>query len=282
VDGRYYPAALYRAELLCDLAAVPETGELSVVWAWTRDDPTLRFEVLEHEYLWDAKGGYTQITDYNSRPLETITRAYSTWLATWATPLSSYPFYRVYTGLQSINEDTPHYASWNVPEGQRFYLTPEEICPNTSSEAIGERHVFTREEWEAMYPPPTAGWRFDYEEVHAYDGILGIVFLCAPGRVFEAYGTTPPNHPGYVQFPAALLIIFAIMFAMIARDPVNNRRLIPYGILLKLSYCGIVLLHWLDGGIPGMWKPFAIFDLVFLVLFALAFAALGKSTAKAE
>ncbi|RPJ29978.1 MAG: hypothetical protein EHM17_01510 [Verrucomicrobiaceae bacterium] len=115
-----------------------------------------------------------------------------------------------------------------------------------------------------------------------YDGILGIVFLCAPGRVFEAYGTTPPNHPGYVQFPAALLIIFAIMFAMIARDPVNNRRLIPYGILLKLSYCGIVLLHWLDGGIPGMWKPFAIFDLVFLVLFALAFAALGKSTAKAE
>jgi hypothetical protein len=34
---------------------------------------------------------------------------------------------------------------------------------------------FTREEWEAMYPPPTAGWRFDYEEVHVYDGILGIV-----------------------------------------------------------------------------------------------------------
>lgn len=112
-----------------------------------------------------------------------------------------------------------------------------------------------------------------------YDGILGIVFLCAPGRVFEAYGVTPPNHPGYVQFPAALLVIFAIMFAMIARDPAGNRHLIPYGILLKLAYCGIVFLHWFDGGIPGMWKPFAILDVVFLVLFALAFAAIGKSSA---
>lgn len=115
-----------------------------------------------------------------------------------------------------------------------------------------------------------------------YDGILGIIFLFASGRVFEAYGVTPPNHPGYVEFPAALLLIFAIMFAVIARDPVSNRRMIPYGILLKISYCGVVFLHWFDGGIPGMWKPFAIFDLAFLILFALAFAAIGKSSATAE
>lgn len=83
-----------------------------------------------------------------------------------------------------------------------------------------------------------------------------------------------------MQFPAALLVIFAIMFAVIARDPINNRRLIPYGILLKISYCGIVLLHWFDGGIPDMWKPFVIFDLVFLILFVLAFVALGKSSAE--
>jgi hypothetical protein len=115
-----------------------------------------------------------------------------------------------------------------------------------------------------------------------YDGILGIIFLFASGRVFEACGVTPPNHPGYVEFPAALLLIFAIMFAVIARDPASNRRLIPYGILLKISYCGIVFFHWLNGGIPGMWTPFAIFDLAFLILFALAFASLGKSSATAE
>lgn len=113
-----------------------------------------------------------------------------------------------------------------------------------------------------------------------YDGIIGIVFLGAADRVFAIHGLTPPNHPGYVQFPAALLMIFAVMFVMIAREPVSGRRLIPYGIMLKLSYCGIVFFHWLGDGIPGMWKPFAVLDLVFLVLFAWAFAALGKSSSR--
>lgn len=107
-----------------------------------------------------------------------------------------------------------------------------------------------------------------------YDAILGIIFLFAPGRVFEAYDVTSPNHPGYVQFPAALLLIFALMFAVIAHNPLANRRLIPYGILLKISYCGIVFYHWFNNGIPDMWKPFAIADLIFLVLFAAALVAL--------
>ena len=43
--------------------------------------------------------------------------------------------------------------------------------------------------------------------------MLGLVFLLSPGWVFHAFAVTPPNHMGYVQFPAALLIVFAIMFA---------------------------------------------------------------------
>jgi hypothetical protein len=80
-----------------------------------------------------------------------------------------------------------------------------------------------------------------------------------------------------VQFPAALLIVFALMFIAIAREPVRNRNLIPYGILLKVSYCSIAFYHWSVGGIPGMWKPFAVFDLVFLILFGLAYLSLGKA-----
>ena len=34
---------------------------------------------------------------------------------------------------------------------------------------------------------------------------------------------TPPNHWAYVQFPAALLVIFGLMFVAIAQDPVANR-----------------------------------------------------------
>jgi hypothetical protein len=100
-----------------------------------------------------------------------------------------------------------------------------------------------------------------------YDGFLGAHFLLAPGPIFHHWHVTPPNHAGYVQFPGALLLVFAIMFAAIARDPVANRNCILYGILLKVAYCGIVFAYWFTSGIPIIWKPFAIIDLVFLGLF---------------
>lgn len=109
-----------------------------------------------------------------------------------------------------------------------------------------------------------------------YDGLLGIFFLFASPLVFRWFEVTPPNHYGYVHFPAALLIIFGLMFLAIARDPVKNRNLIPYGILLKIAYCSVAFYHWFTAGIPGMWKPFAICDLVFLVLFIWAWGAVKE------
>jgi hypothetical protein len=115
-----------------------------------------------------------------------------------------------------------------------------------------------------------------------YDGLLGLLFLVAAGRVFDWFGVTPPNHFAYVQFPAALLIVFALMFVAIAREPVRNRNLIPYGILLKVSYCSIAFFHWSLGGIPGMWKPFAVFDLIFMILFGWAYMTLGDFREREE
>jgi hypothetical protein len=116
-------------------------------------------------------------------------------------------------------------------------------------------------------------WLFAVAAV--YDGLLGAAFLVACGRLFEWYAVTPPNHPGYVQFSAALLLVFAVMFAAIARQPVRNRGLIPYGILLKVSYCAVVFYHWFTTGIPNMWKPFAVVDFVFLILFVWAWKTTG-------
>ena len=106
-----------------------------------------------------------------------------------------------------------------------------------------------------------------------YDGVLGAAFLVAAPALFEWTGVTPPNHWGYVQFPSALLVIFALMFAAIAWRPVANRNLMPYGILLKLAYSAVVFYYWLTIGIPDMWKPFAVCDLAFMVLFAWAYAS---------
>jgi hypothetical protein len=110
-----------------------------------------------------------------------------------------------------------------------------------------------------------------------YDAVLGIAFLVGPWTVYHQLEVTPPNHWGYVQFPAALLLIFAVMFVAIARDPVGNRGLILYGIGLKVAYCAVAFGYWFGSGIPGMWKPFAIADLVMLILFVWAYAALGTS-----
>jgi hypothetical protein len=110
-----------------------------------------------------------------------------------------------------------------------------------------------------------------------YDGILGAAFLVAPTALFDRFGVTPPNHFGYVQFPAALLIVFGIMFFAVAVNPRANRNLIPYGILLKAAYCTLVFGYWFTQGLPSMWKPFAVADLVFGVLFYWAWLRLSNT-----
>jgi hypothetical protein len=104
----------------------------------------------------------------------------------------------------------------------------------------------------------------------AYDGILGITFLLFWRRFYELFGVTPPNHPGYVQFPALLLVLFGVMFLRISQNPTARRELIAYGIGLKTSYCGLVFWYQLTTGLPSMWIPWAWIDVVFLALFVMA------------
>lgn len=113
-----------------------------------------------------------------------------------------------------------------------------------------------------------------YVVAAAYDGLLGLLFLVAGARVFAWTGITPPNHWGYVDFAAGILVIFGLMFLQIARDPVKFQVLIPYGVLLKACYVGTVGWHWLDQGLPDLWKYFAGADVVFAVLFLISLRAL--------
>ncbi len=101
-------------------------------------------------------------------------------------------------------------------------------------------------------------------------------FSLAAPELFARLGVPPLAHYGYLHFAAALLVVFAVMFVAIARAPIANRNLIPYGMLLKVSYCSVVFYHWSTGGITDIWKPFAFADLAFLALFAWAYVQLGK------
>jgi hypothetical protein len=109
-----------------------------------------------------------------------------------------------------------------------------------------------------------------------YDGILGLIFIFAPAAVFQYFDVTPPNHWAYIQFSALLLILFAAMFFKIASDPVRYRELMVYGMGLKLSYSGLVFWYQSTESIPFMWVPWAWFDLLFLILFAMAWRHTGR------
>ena len=104
-----------------------------------------------------------------------------------------------------------------------------------------------------------------------YDLVIGLAFLLFGARIFDAAGVPHPNHWAYLQFSALLLIVFGMMFFAIARDPVANRNLMPFGMLLKGCYSGLTAYYWITTDCPLLFKPFAIIDAAMLVLFVLAY-----------
>ena len=109
--------------------------------------------------------------------------------------------------------------------------------------------------------------RILYGLAAAYDGLLGLAFLVAGPQLFDCLGITPPNHWGYVHFSAGLLVVFGCMFLAIARRPVDNRNLVFYGVLLKICYISTVVWHSYQGGVPLIWKQFALADVGFAFCF---------------
>jgi hypothetical protein len=108
----------------------------------------------------------------------------------------------------------------------------------------------------------------------AYDLVLGILFVGFGPAIFEAASVPEPNHWGYIEFGALLLIVFGLMFFAVANDPLANRNLMPYGMLLKLSYSVLVAYYWaVTEDLPMLFKPFAIVDAVMFVLFLIAYTS---------
>jgi len=110
-----------------------------------------------------------------------------------------------------------------------------------------------------------------------YDAVIGVAFLVAGPQLFETAQVPPPNHWGYLQFAALLLVVFGLMFFAVALNPAANRNLIPFGALLKVSYVAVVSYYWISTDVPLLFKPFVVIDAVMLVLFLAAYAALGKA-----
>ena len=111
-----------------------------------------------------------------------------------------------------------------------------------------------------------------------YDLVIGLGFLGFGPTIFEKADVPPPNHWAYVFFASMLVVTYGIMLLAVAADPQGNRNFIPFGILLKLSYTGLVTYYWISDGVPMMFKPFAFIDGIMLAMFVAAYVELRKRT----
>lgn len=109
-----------------------------------------------------------------------------------------------------------------------------------------------------------------------YDFAIGLTFLLAGTRLFESTGVPLPNHWAYIEFGCLQLMIFGLMFFVIAYDPVQFCHMIPFGMLLKLSYTGLCTYYWLTSDCPWLFKPFAVIDGIMFLLFVVAYVRLRK------
>ena len=112
----------------------------------------------------------------------------------------------------------------------------------------------------------------------AYDFLIGVAFVFFGPQVFDAVGIPHPDTWAYIHFGSLLLAIFGLMFFAVAYDPHTNRNLIRYGLLLKLSYVGLVLYYWYatNVSVPLVFILFAMIDAVMYALFLMAYLRLPK------
>lgn len=109
-----------------------------------------------------------------------------------------------------------------------------------------------------------------------YNVALGVAFARWGPEIYRWAELTPPNHWGYVQFPAFLAVVFGALFFAVAFRPQANRNLIPFGLLFLASYISVVFIDWTASGVPWLFKAVAAVHVVLFTLLGLAYRALGK------
>ena len=113
----------------------------------------------------------------------------------------------------------------------------------------------------------------------AYDLVLGLLYLTAWRPIYQFCGIALPNHPSYVEFPAATVAIFGLGFWMVAQAPQRNRDLIKLGILFKVAFGGLMARYLLTERVAPLWVTLGALDLAFAAAFI---AALRATPPRAE
>jgi hypothetical protein len=115
--------------------------------------------------------------------------------------------------------------------------------------------------------------------VFAFAGAYGLVVL-APHYFMEARvgrdSGVAVTHPEYFYGFVGVALAWQFAFLIISRDPVRYRLIMLPGILEKASFGLAAIVLYAQGRLQGMMLLGGCFDLVFAVLFAIAFVRTGR------
>jgi hypothetical protein len=110
-------------------------------------------------------------------------------------------------------------------------------------------------------------------------GIWGLLVI-APGYFGEQIVSKqyPPalTHPEYYYGFFGTALAWQIAFLIMAMDPARLRPLIPAAVVEKLAYAIAIAVLFMSGRVPTIMAVFGSIDLLFGVLFMMAYFRLGK------
>lgn len=111
-------------------------------------------------------------------------------------------------------------------------------------------------------------------------GIWGVLLLAPLYFIFDLIGQQDPppiTHPAFFYGFVGVALAWQVAFFIIARDPIRFRPIMIPSILEKLGYGGAVVILYAQGRMHGQDLVFGLVDLLFVVLFIVAFVRVGRS-----
>jgi hypothetical protein len=110
--------------------------------------------------------------------------------------------------------------------------------------------------------------------------IWGILILTPLYFMFDTIGRQDPppiTHPGFYYGFASVGLAFQFVFLVIARDPLRFRAMMLPSMLEKFGYFASFAVLYVQNRLHASDLGLAAIDLIFGVLFVLAFFAIGAS-----
>jgi hypothetical protein len=115
-------------------------------------------------------------------------------------------------------------------------------------------------------------------------GVSGVL-LVTPAYFLERWAgdfdPPPVNHPEYFYGFVGIVLVFQLLYLLIASDPVRYRPVMLFGALGKGSFAAAVAALYAVGRVAPLWVGLASMDATLVVLFLIAYLRLPgeKSTA---